>query len=79
MPPAFGLLLFFLDFDDFLAAIVSAFGADGMWQSHFPAVFALHKVGAGQRVMGTAAITAAGSMFTLGMWGHVLLLFSLIN
>jgi hypothetical protein len=67
-----GLIL--LDFDDFAAFILSAFGADGMRQAFFATIGAGNQVVDLQGIVGAATITATLRMFTLWMRGHALLL-----
>jgi hypothetical protein len=72
----FFLLGFFFNIYHFTALVMTAVGANGVRQAHLTAVAALYQVARFQRVMGTPAIAATGGVFSLWMWGHVLLLYS---
>jgi hypothetical protein len=58
-PPAFWLLLVFLDLDYFLAFVVTAARASMVWLAHFAAVAAGYHAGGFQGIMRAAPIAAA--------------------
>ena len=68
--PLLSLFLFLLDFDNFLAFVEAAVGADRVREAHGTAVRAGGQVARLQGIVCAAHVAAALRVFALWMWGH---------
>jgi len=66
----FGLLLIFLDLDDFTTLVKSAIRTDRMRKAHGAAVRAGREIAGLQGVVGAPVVTTAFRVFAFWMWGH---------